>query len=412
MALSTGQVNDAFNQVLGRNPNGDELRQYTSDQSLDGSPGQQVLRQRLTPSSGIQGDLNNYNNDIFSQANSNPARVNSITEIAQGLKSSGLLPNNPAPVAPNLADTYNQLTKAKGIDAIQASINDLKSQQDAIASQLQVTKTAERGKPVAQNVIEGRISQEQQQSQDQYDFVGRQLSRKTDEMNSALASVQAIMQFTQQDYQNASQSYAQQFDQAINVINLVQGIQQHQKDDVQRAQDNARANLQIFTNAITAGNLDFHSLPSDQQANINKLEVQAGLPIGFTAALKEKVDPKANIISTSENDGQIQVLIKNPDGSIGLQTYGTKNPPKPVASKGPSAAETAASNKAQATSALKSDARAGKSLSQVFAAYSGFLDPNTIYQLYNANSKYGPDKNKNAVPGTGYLSNYGVTLYK
>lgn len=56
---------------------------------------------------------------------------------------------------------------------------------------------------------------------------------------------------------------------------------------------------------------------------------------------------------------------------------------------------------------LRESAQKGLTLSQVFGAFTGFLPPDEIYQLYNANSKYGPDKGsiKN-------LAKYGVTQPK
>ena len=47
MALSTGQINDAFVNALGRSPTGDELRRYTGRGDLEGSPGQQQLIREL-----------------------------------------------------------------------------------------------------------------------------------------------------------------------------------------------------------------------------------------------------------------------------------------------------------------------------------------------------------------------------
>lgn len=52
MALSTGQVNDAFQKALGRMPTGDELRIYTSRGDLDGTNGQQVLINEISGGSG------------------------------------------------------------------------------------------------------------------------------------------------------------------------------------------------------------------------------------------------------------------------------------------------------------------------------------------------------------------------
>src|ERR1035437_9532625 len=47
MALSTGQVNDAYQTALKRAPTSAELATYTGDQSMDGSGGQQTLITKL-----------------------------------------------------------------------------------------------------------------------------------------------------------------------------------------------------------------------------------------------------------------------------------------------------------------------------------------------------------------------------
>ncbi len=352
----------------------------------------------------VQSALNTTQNNIFGGSIDVPSGVQSTSQIASDLKASGLLPTGSAPTAPNLVQTYSDLANAKGVDAIQGSITDLKAQADALVAQTRTNVSAEQGKPVATNIIEGRVSVQKTQAQDQLDFINRQLSRKQDELTSALGNIKMIMDFTQQDYSNASDSYNKQFDQAISTINLIHGIQQDQKTDAQRAQDNARANAQIFINSIKDGNLSIQNLPPDQQANLNKLEVQAGLPVGFFQAMK--ADPKANIISTSTDNGVTQVLMRNPDGSISVQKYGTST-------AGGGNSGTTASSKSAIISAISADAKSGKSISQIFSAYQGLgVTPNEIYTQYNATSKYGADKNQDAIPGTGYLSKYGVTLFK
>lgn len=195
--------------------------------------------------------LNNFQDQVYGSAGPGGG-VQTFSQIAADLKSSGLFPSGQAPQPTSLVDQYKSLTEQAGVPAIQTSINDLKAQQEAIAAQALVQKHAEQAKPVATNVIAGRISTEAQQAQEQYDFIGRQLSRKTDELNSALGNIKMIMDFTQQDYQNASASYDRQFSQAISMFNVIQGIQQDQKSDLQRAQDNARANAQIMINALNA----------------------------------------------------------------------------------------------------------------------------------------------------------------
>lgn len=278
-----------------------------------------------TPSGGFSGggldsSLAGFQSTVFGNA-STISGVQSLSDIAKGLRESGLLPSAEAPTAPSLASQFQELSTAKGVEAIQKSIGDLKAEQDAIDAQLRTNKIAEKGKPVAQGVIEGRVSKETTQAQEQYDFVGRQLARKQDELNSTLSNIKMIMDFTQTDFTNASTQYNTKFDQAIATFNLINGVQQDQKTDVQRATDNARANLQIMANSIAAGNMDISKLSPDQQAQLNKLEVQSGLPVGFIQSIKK--DPKADIVFTSTNNGVTQVGIRNSDGTVSVQSYGT-----------------------------------------------------------------------------------------
>lgn len=306
-----GQINSQSNQQgAGQNVSNEVIAQT--------NPNNVAYVNQQKQASGVSSYLNDYQSSLYGAVDL--PGVQTSEEILKSLRDSGLLPSNQAPEAPNLTETFQTLSEERGLDAIQASINEFKAQQDEIAAQLRVNKSAEMGKPVAQNVIEGRIGEQERTAQENYDFVSRQLSRKTDEYNSALSSIQMIMDFTQKDFDNASQSYTQQFEQAISTINLIRGIQSDQKDDVQRAQDNARANAQIMVNLITAGNLSLDQMSPDQQAQLNKLEVQSGLPMGFFQSIQ--MDAGANIIATNEVNGQIQVLMRNGDGSLTTQTYG------------------------------------------------------------------------------------------
>lgn len=53
---------------------------------------------------------------------------------------------------------------------------------------------------------------------------------------------------------------------------------------------------------------------------------------------------------------------------------------------------------------LREDAQAGLTLSQIFSLYTGYLNPDEILTLYNANSIYGPDKGDRS-----NLAKYGVS---
>lgn len=123
--LSTGQVNDAYQQALGRAPTGDELSQYINDSSLDGSAGQQSLISKLTGGNGsasstndpaqqlIQKTIDSYNQQV-NQYNANVKAY----DTANPFSFDDMLAKEAANVTPSISAYYNQqLTNyLKGID--------------------------------------------------------------------------------------------------------------------------------------------------------------------------------------------------------------------------------------------------------------------------------------------------------
>lgn len=117
----------------------------------------------------------------------------------------------------------------------------------------------------------------------------------------------------------------------------------------------------------------------------------------------------ANAVSTSTYDDGTNVYAVSIDRNGNVVNKQLIGGSKPTASSGK---VTQAEQQSFYEDSLRQDAASGVPLSEIFSIYSGYLDPNLIYQLYNSNSKYGADKNSDATPGTGYLSQYGVTLFK
>ncbi|WP_179139871.1 hypothetical protein, partial [Brachyspira hyodysenteriae] len=72
-------------------------------------------------------------------------------------------------------ELFGQYREAYGVDSLESEVNDLKAQQREIDAQLRVNVASERGKTVAQNVVEGRVTEQQRNAQENYDFVSRQI---------------------------------------------------------------------------------------------------------------------------------------------------------------------------------------------------------------------------------------------
>lgn len=77
------------------------------------------------------------------------------------------------------------------------------------------------------------------------------------------------------------------------------------------------ANLQIWLmNATLSGNLDYNSMDATQKTMISKLEVQAGLPVGFTSQLMLT----QNRLFTTPMRGLLRLVLEMPTAQLALKT--------------------------------------------------------------------------------------------
>lgn len=351
MALSTGQVNDAYKKALGRDPTGQELQQYTNDNSYDGSSGQNALISKLgggvaTPgnSSQVQGALNDFHNLVL-QATSelNEPQISDETRLAN-IKQR-VLPANPVPTAPNMLQAYESLRADPNITNLETSLSDLKKQENAIIDQVQATQSAEGTKPVATNVIAGRQTEEGRQAQLQLDSLSRRKAVIVDELQTRFNMIDTVMQFMQLDYENATKEWTTQFQANLSIYDAfnseiqaekaqrmetyklainaasqeVQWAQEQEQFEYQQAQDtirNASANLTIFANLIKDGNMSFDQFTPEQKLQVQKLEIQSGLGTGFIEKLRAD-NPEGKVIYAGANGAVLQLG----DGSLKTVNY-------------------------------------------------------------------------------------------
>lgn len=261
------------------------------------------------------------------------------------------------PTAPNFEQTYNSLISSSGIGDLETSLNDLTNQENELRASFRVQKAAEEGKPVAMNVIEGRVSEEERAANERLDTVLRQKDYVTNQLKTKYDVVNNLMNLKQLDYKTASDNYNTAFSQNLQLFNTVKGISDSEKSDLEREQDNARANTQIIYNAIQSGGLKLSDISDDQKLSITKLEMQSGLPSGFYETLQSK-NPKADIVTstTRETNGKkyVDVIMRNQDGSLTTQTTYVGAVDQSSGSGKPTEAETTRSAATKVATQLKS----------------------------------------------------------
>ncbi len=327
-------------------------------------------RQEVTPA------LNTYQQETF-QSKINPATK--MAEIKELVK-----PSTPAPAVMNRTVEFENLRTQYNVADLEQTLNDLKAQQDEQYATLRQRKATERGKPVATNVIEGRMSEEERQYQEEADYLGRQVARITDELNTKYNVINQYMTYKGLDYQDAVQAYEREYAANMSVYGLVQQAQQIEygqwkdKETAKRAayefdQTSARANLQIYMNAITSGNTTWESMSPDQQIQVQKLEMQSGMPVGTIASMG--LSSKDRILTFSEDKTQAVVIGSN--GQMQVISTGLSK------STSGTSAITATNNE------LKNYIVAKHTLAETFKKFGDSVAPNTIYETYNQYSPWG-----------------------
>ncbi len=223
-----------------------------------------------------------------------------------------------SPELPNFEQTYLQLRNDKGLTALEDSMNSLQSEADAVKTQFYKNKNAEGAKSglVAENVVSGRVSEHEKAANERLMILDDQITTINNQLNTAYGVINNIMQYKGMDYDAAVQDYDTKFKNAMSMIDTVQGIDASIKSSKERAQDTARANLQVMYNSISENSQGWSALSSTQQTQISKLELQAGLPQGFYKTIESK-NPGGEIVTTnnySDDSGKqySAVVIRDP----------------------------------------------------------------------------------------------------
>ncbi len=337
---------------------------------------QKFVDQPATPSGGVPkvgstDEATNYLQNLQTSMYDDSTNPADGTSRVDTLKNS-LAPAGGEPELLNRTLMFDELRTKYNIGDLETSLNDLKTEARTIQASQRERSKNEEGKAVPLGVIGGRVSEITRQENEKLDFVNRQIQTINDELTTKYSVVQTMINFAGLDYNDAVDKYTSDFNRNIQIYGLIQT----EKND---ARDAARANLQIMQNSIIKGNTSFASLDPSTQAMISKLEVQSGLPVGFTASLK--ADANANIIFSNTNNGVTQVGFKNADGTVSVKSYGT-----------PTGGGSETDKKRSYTNSAVEDASSGVTLKDMLKIYAGYLEPTDIYNLYNTNSRYGSAK--------------------
>ena len=220
----------------------------------------------------------------------------------------------PEPVS--MVDLFKEQKEKLGIDVLETELADLDADIERINTELLVQaeeagekliSTREIGR--AKGALQKRADREIALLNVERSAVARQLSNKYD-------SLEMVMNITQQDFTNASTYYTNQYNRTISLFNLALGLEEKEYTRAEKAEQDARANWDVVTNAMKDNGIAFGDLTDDQKLKLDQLETQAGLPTGFSEKILASVNPDKTVVSKITSTDKSQISILYDDGTV------------------------------------------------------------------------------------------------
>jgi hypothetical protein len=302
---------------------------------------------------------------IFTRQQPSPTETTTLTGVPQPI---------------SRVEEFERLRAEYGVADMESYLVDLKAQEEFLYAELRARTGAERGKPVPMGVIAGRIGEVERQQMERIDVIRRLKATVTDQLNVAYGVISTYINYMGQDYNDAVNAYNDAFKRNVTIYGLMADVRKEQREEVRYQQQIASANLQTMVNAITAGNISYGDLPVDQQSMIRKLEVQAGLPAGFTENIK--MSKGDSMLFSTSNEGITQIGFLQPDGTVKVEEYGRRI-------KGTGNGKL---TELDYKDYLVEDIRNYANLDSVMSFYGTYLDPKEILGIYDRNSPFGSHK--------------------
>lgn len=289
--------------------------------NADGSPDLSTISTVQDANAAINAD---QDADIASKSVSDEPPTRKTTDEIMADITKSVTPVTPAPEAPNTEASLAARREEYGVNDLETQLNDLNAQAAEIDAAKRARIADERAKPVATNVISGRVSEAERQENERIDALNRQITSISNQLTTKYGIIDTLMAAESTDYATASAAYDKQFAQNVQIYNAAKGIEETAKTDAERAADNARSNAQIILNTMSAQNQSYADLSPTQQATLTKLGLESGLGADFFKNVAASSGNK-EILTTIKSDDESKVSVVYKDGTTAVFSTGITN---------------------------------------------------------------------------------------
>lgn len=210
-----------------------------------------------------------------------------------------ITPTTPEPVKPDYLKTYQELRASGGVQSLEDEMIAIKDRKRVLQDSLAEERTKLAGEGgITQGFLEGTMSEKGRAVQAELDKISRAEALAVDRLNLKNSYIDSVMKMTELDYSTASTQYNNEYSKNIQSQSLIANVSGKYETLKDKDETIARANLSTITNLFSNSGKTWDTATPEMKAQINKLEMQAGIPVG-TTELFAKSKPRANIIGTT-----------------------------------------------------------------------------------------------------------------
>jgi hypothetical protein len=230
------------------------------------------------------------------------------------------LPAKPA-TSPSLVDEYKRLREEAGIENLEAELEEVNKQIKELNNRYLAAKQEIESSPISKFSASAKLSKLQRDLAAEYAPLQERQTYLADQLKTKNATIETLMNLTNKDYERAKEDYENEYNRVLKLYDIFRGEEERAATLEEKAQDNARANLQIIANQMISGNISWDQLDDIQKAKIQQIELRAGFPIGYLSTITKTLKPKEDIVATSTFTDQsgnkiVSVITRMPTGGF------------------------------------------------------------------------------------------------
>jgi hypothetical protein len=207
-----------------------------------------------------------------------------------------------APTQFKSVEYYDQLRKDKGVVEDENELDDIRKQADLIKQDLRMM--SQQTGELSLGGYTGKMSERERGANFKLEGLAIRENAVLNRLKTKNSYISTMVNLRQQDYNEAKQAYDTTFNQNLQIEQFLNKEQDQAKQD-------SKASLNTMTTLMSNKGISYSELSPSVQTQISTLELQSGLPQGFTQSVFENADKPIQTTIISDDKTTATIVYKD-----------------------------------------------------------------------------------------------------